>query len=179
MNTVVLGCRVLLIGVFLISLLSKIRGKRAYADFRRSVVGWRVLSHRRSALAAAIAVAGEAAALVLLALPATGSAGFVVAGVLLAAFTAGIVLVLRRGQVATCRCFGASSTALHPTHVIRNLGLLGACVAGATGAGPPPNRAGSALALAVAAVALLLVIRFDDVVSLLAPAPAAAATRKD
>jgi hypothetical protein len=180
MSNVVLGCRALLVGVFLISLLSKVRGKRAYADFRRSVVGWRVLSRRRSALAAAIAVAGEAAAVMLLALPWTRWVGFVVGAGLLAVFTIAIVMVLRRGQAATCRCFGASSTPLNPTHVIRNLGLSGVCVAGAIGAavssGRAPDLAGSALALATAAVALLFVVRFDDVVALLAPALSAAAT---
>lgn len=180
MNNVVLGCRALLVGVFLISLLSKVRGKRAYADFRRSVVGWRVLSRRRSALAAAIAVAGETATVVLLALPWTRWVGFVSGAGLLAAFTAGIVVVLRRGQLATCRCFGTSSTALNPTHVIRNVGLLVVCAVGAIGVvvstGPPPDLAGSALALATAAMALLFVVRFDDVVALLAPTLSAVTT---
>jgi hypothetical protein len=177
---VVLACRAVLVGIFVVSLAGKIRGRRAYASFRMSVIEWRVLSRRWSAAAAVGAVAGEAGVVVLLALPWAVWSGFVLAGVMLAAFTVGISLALRRGRTAVCRCFGASTTPLGMTQVVRNLLLLAVCVTGAVGAtvssGPLRNLPGSAVALSAAATAVLFVVRLDDVLALLGPPVSAAAT---
>jgi hypothetical protein len=126
------------------------------------------------ALAVAVAVtAAEAAVVVLLALPFTVPLGLGLAVGLLAAFTTGIVLALRRGQRAPCRCFGASTTRLGPAHVVRTLvlvtvagtGLLTDLVA-VGGAGAPPQLGGVAVALAAAAVGVLIVVRLDDLMAL-------------
>lgn len=170
MSLLALACRVMLVAVFVVSLVSKVRGRAAYADFRRSVAGWQVVPPRLSEAAAAGAVAGEAAVVALLALPWTVPAGFVAAAIVLAAFTSGIVSTLRRGRVTSCRCFGASAARLGPAHVVRNGLLLAVCVAGLAGdalATGSPSVAGSALAVSAAAIGALFVVRFDDVVALI------------
>jgi hypothetical protein len=173
-----LACRALLVGVFAVSLAGKLRGGGAYADFRRSVVQWRVLSRGWSTAAAAGAAVGEAGVVLFLAPPWPGWLGFALAGALLTAFTAGISLALRRGRAAVCRCFGVSAAPLSAAHVVRNLLLLGVCVIGTVGAsgstGAAPTVPGSAMALLVAAVGVLFVVRFDDVVALMVPAVSAA-----
>jgi hypothetical protein len=170
MSYLLLACRVMLAGIFVVSLVSKVRSRTAYAGFRRSVAEWRVVPRHRSAAVAAGAVAGEAGVVLLLVLPWTVPVGFITGAVLLAAFTAGIVVVLRRQRAVTCRCFGASTTKLGATHVVRNLLLFTLCVAGAVSAavaaGPPPTAPGAALALSVAAIGVLIVVRIDDLVAL-------------
>jgi hypothetical protein len=177
---VVLACRAVLVGIFVVSLASKIRSRTAYATFRMSVIEWRVLSRRRSAAAAVGAVAGEAGGVLLLALPWTVWSGFVLAGVVLTAFTVGISLALPRGRTALCRCFGASTTPLGMAQVVRNLVLLAVCVTGIVGAnvsiGPPRSLAASAVALSAAAAAALFMVRLDDVIALAVPPVSAAAT---
>jgi hypothetical protein len=159
----------MLVAVFVVSLVSKVRGRAAYADFRRSVAAWQVLPLRWSGPAAAGAVAGEAAVVVLLALPWTVPLGFVAAASVLAAFTFGIVSALRRGRVTTCRCFGASTASIGPAHVVRNGLLLAVCAGGVAGealATGSPSVGGAALAMSAAAIGVLFVVRFDDVVAL-------------
>lgn len=170
MSYLLLACRVMLAGVFVVSLISKVRSRAAYAEFRRSVVEWRVLPRRWSARAAAGVVAGEAGVVLLLALPWTVLVGFVAGALLLAAFTVGMWMTLRRGRSATCRCFGAAKTRLGMAHVVRNLLLVAVCVTGTVAAmvaaGPPPNAPGSVLTMSVAAVGVLFVVRFDDITTL-------------
>jgi hypothetical protein len=85
-----------------------------------------------------------------------------------------IGLALHRGQTAPCRCFGASSTPLGAAHLIRNVTLLVGSLAGLVGGvvarHPAVQPLGLAVALAVAAVAVLFVVRLDDdVVALFRP----------
>jgi hypothetical protein len=159
----------MLVAVFVVSLVSKVRGRAAYADFRRSLVAWQVFPPRWSQAAAAGVVAGEAAVVGLLALPWTVPVGFAAAAVVLAAFTGGIVWALRRGRVTSCRCFGASTATLGPAHVIRNGLLLLVCAGGVVGgalAAGSPTVGGAALAVSAAAIGVLFVVRFDDIVAL-------------
>jgi hypothetical protein len=117
-------------------------------------------------------VASEATVVVLLVVPATAVAGFLSATGILAVFTAAILSAVRRGQRAPCRCFGASDTALGLPHVLRNALLLAVCALGLTGAAadtPAAHPGAVALALTFSAVALLLVLRFDDLVAVVAP----------
>jgi hypothetical protein len=172
MSYLVIGARVLLLGVFVVALAGKLRRRAAFDEFRRSIAELRVLP-RNWSLAAALAVtAAEAAIIVLLGLPYTVLPGFGLAAVLLVVFTTGIVLALRRGQRAPCRCFGASAAPLGPAHVVRNLiltaagvtGLIAAFAAGTAGVQP----GGIAVTLAAAAVGVLIVVRLDDLVALFA-----------
>lgn len=173
MAYLVIACQAMLIGVFAASTITKVRGRRAYADFRRSVEAFRVLPPSWSRMAARAAVTGEAAAVLLLALPSTAPIGFALAAALLCAFTVAIALALHGGRTAPCRCFGTSTAPLSHTHVIRNLSLLivslTGLAAGAIRTDPARDPAGLTLSLAVAGVAALFVVRFDDVVALLKP----------
>ncbi|GAB3435522.1 MauE/DoxX family redox-associated membrane protein [Flindersiella endophytica] len=169
MSYLLLASRVMLAAVFVVALAGKVRSRTAYADFRESVVDWRVLPRRWSVVAAAGTVAGEAAVLLLLALPwrTATTIGFVVGAALLAAFTTGIALALRLGRTATCRCFGASTTKLSAAHLVRNTILIGLCLGGAAGATVADGLErlswpGVVLALSVAGVGALFVVRFDD-----------------
>lgn len=65
----------------------------------------------------------EVAIVVLLAVPVTARVGAALAALALLGFTAVIVAALRRGSLAACRCFGASTVPLGRRHVLRN-GLL-------------------------------------------------------
>jgi hypothetical protein len=173
MNYVLLACRVLLITIFVVALVGKVRGRAAYTEFRRSVIEWRVLPRRWSAVVAAAAVTGEAVVVLLLMLPASVQVGFVAGALLLAAFTTGVIRMLRLGRPARCRCFGASTVTLSGAHVVRNAMLIGLCVTGAvaaTGAGGSSLTVpGAVLALSAAAVGVLFVVRFDDLASVLKP----------
>jgi hypothetical protein len=171
MSYLLLACRVMLAAVFVVALVGKIRNRAAYADFRQSIVDWRVLPRRWSVTAAAGTVAAETGVLLLLALPGTAAIGFVAGAALLAAFTIGIALALRLGRTATCRCFGASTTTLSATHVIRNVILIGLCITGTVSAMVVADDSklswpGSVLALSSAGIGVLFVVRFDDLAAL-------------
>ncbi|GHJ44271.1 hypothetical protein Cs7R123_16130 [Catellatospora sp. TT07R-123] len=122
----------------------------------------------------AVAVVGaELAAAVLVAIPATVFWGFGLALALNAVFAVAIVRVLRRGVAATCNCFGAADSRLSRRHLVRDLvlavpALLGLAAAAAVAHPATPLHwlAGAPLG----AVAALVVIRFEDVADLFAPA---------
>ena len=81
-----------------------------------------------------------------------------VAYVAFAAFSAR--LLARRGGAASCGCFGAARTPLHPLHIVLNLAVA-ACVAAGAGWGiGDVSQVGPALMLAtlVAAAALVLAL---------------------
>ncbi|WP_338106225.1 MauE/DoxX family redox-associated membrane protein [Micromonospora zingiberis] len=169
------ACRALVFGVFLCSLASKLRGPAAYSSFVASTGG--LLGRPRRGVAVGVAAAGtvmaEAAVTVLVVIPATAPTGLTLAAALLVAFSVAIVLAMRGGRRAPCRCFGASETPLGLPHVARNMLLAVVCLGGlvattaATGVGRHP--AGVAVALAVAAAVLPFVLRLDDLVALFRP----------
>jgi len=78
---------------------------------------------------AAIAIAAEAASAALLLI--APLAGYALACALLCAFTLAIASALAADRRVACRCFGASTTHLGRAHLVRNLVLVGAAVAGA------------------------------------------------
>jgi len=161
--------RALLVGVFVVSLAGKLRGRAAFAD---SVAALWPGSRRWIGAVSAATVAGEATVVVLVVIPATAVAGLLSAAGILAVFTAAILSAVRRGQRAPCRCFGRSDTALGLPHVVRNAVLLATCLLGLVGAAAAtsaPRPGGVALALVCSAVALLFVLRFDDLVALVTP----------
>jgi hypothetical protein len=182
MAYVLIACRAMLIGVFATSTVAKVRSRRAYADFNRSVEAFRVVPPAWSRLAARATVVGEAAVVLLLALPSTAPAGFALAAGLLCAFTMSIVLALRGGRTSSCHCFGASAAPLSGIHVIRNVLLLvvslTGLISGAVVTGSNRDPAGLTLSLAAAAVATVLVVGLDDVVALLRPTDHRRAARR-
>jgi hypothetical protein len=174
MSYFLLACRTLLLGVFLAALAGKVRRRAAYRGFVASLRALGVLPRQLVEVIAAAVTTAEAAIVVLLAVPGTVPAGFLLTAVLLMAFTTGIVPAVRRGTTAPCACFGVSATPLGRVHVVRNLVLLATAGAGlaVAGAGGGTEFAGAALAVAAALVALVPVLRLDDLTALFSRAPA-------
>jgi hypothetical protein len=168
---VAIGIRCLVGAVFLASFVGKVAGRDAFGVFVASVRGMRVLPVRLAMPVALLAVVCEVAICLLLVLPAriANTAGFVVASGLLVAFTVGIVVSLRRGVRAPCRCFGVSTTPLGPSHVVRNLGLATVSAVGAAAvlaAADPVHPGGVVVAMAAGLVLGGLVTVLDDIVDL-------------
>ncbi|MEW9551988.1 MauE/DoxX family redox-associated membrane protein [Nonomuraea sp. NPDC050783] len=169
------ACRILLAVVFLAAAVSKVRGRRARAEFRASLGAFGVSPRRRPAVAAAV-ITGELATAVLLVADVTALAGLAAGAALLAAFTMAIGAALRRGTPASCRCFGASAQPLGRRHLVRNAILLSVVALGVTGASPATalGAAGwdpAALLLSgfVAVLLAALVISYDDLVAAVLP----------
>jgi hypothetical protein len=177
MRAVELTTRLLLALVFLTAVVGKLRTRAGFAGFVGSVVQFGV-PVRWSGPVARLAVAAEAAVVVLLAPSGTVPAGLLLAAGLLGVLTAAIVGALRRGARPACRCFGAGEAPIGARHVARNLALAAAALlgllAGAVG-GPAPGPAGLLLAAGLAVPLAALVIRLDDLVALFAPSPPRAA----
>lgn len=177
MHYFALFARVLIGTVFLVSAATKLRSPTAFAAFKRSVRKMKLVPAGLVTPVAAGVVVGEASIVALLAVPAAMPAllGFAVATALLAAFTAAIVLVVRRGTDLTCQCFGASTVPLGPVHVVRNLVLLAVAVAGALAvrSGGQPHLGEAVIAATAGLVGGGLVTVLDDIVRLFSPpAPA-------
>lgn len=184
MTYIALSCGILIFGVFLTALAGKLRRKAAFHDFVTSIREMGLFS-RKVVWIVAIAVAvGESVTLVLLAVPATAPIGLALAMLLLLGFTAGMGTSLRRGMRTPCRCFGASTTPLGPVHLVRNLVLAAVAATGLaamaldTDVDRPPHLGGAAIAATAALVAVILVVRLDDLVALFRfpPTPTARAT---
>lgn len=173
MDYLTAGCRSLLALLFLASAAGKLRGAGAYRDFVAATarLAPRFLPARRAAVAV---VAAEIAVVVLVAVPATTAAGFLLAVALLTAFTLAILAALRRDERAPCACFGRSRRRLGRGHVVRNLLLLVVAGLGLAGsafaAAGPTDTAGLLTAVAAGAVGALLVSFADDFIDLFSPA---------
>ncbi|MEX2981180.1 MauE/DoxX family redox-associated membrane protein [Streptomyces sp. C36] len=170
MGYLALGIRCLIGAVFLASSVGKTAGPGAFDRFVSSVDGMRIVPPRSSRSVARWVVAAEAAvcAALITPLPVAAVAGFVLAAALLAVFTAGIALTVRRGTRTPCRCFGTSASVLGPRHLVRNLALAAMAVTGAiavtAGGGTAP--AGAVLAACTGLLLGGLVAALDDILDL-------------
>lgn len=181
MQYAALTCRLLLIGIFVVSAAGKLRTRRSFAGFAEAAARLGRIPARFAAPVAVAVVAAEAGTAVLLALPllppvhgaAPGAAvaGFAAAGALLLGFTAALAAALLRGDAAPCRCLGATAEPVARRHVARNLVLAACAAAGAatTGEAAPVSPAAAALCLLGAAVAVGAVVLLDDLAHLLRP----------
>ncbi|MBF6049847.1 methylamine utilization protein MauE [Streptomyces sp. NRRL B-1677] len=178
MGCLAIGIQCLIGVVFLASSAGKAAGRRSFDRFVSSVAGMQVVPVRRARPVARTVVAAEGAVCVSLAVPVPAATvvGLAIAAVLLAVFTAGIALSVRRGVRAPCRCFGASPTPLGPRHIVRNLALTAAAVTGAAAAGAGGTATPGGVAVAVLAGLLLgaLVAALDDILDLFRPVEAQA-----
>lgn len=160
-----LGVRLLIGIVFAASATGKLRGAAAFRGFEDSARAMGVPA-RVSHLVAVAVITAECGTVVLLALGPGGAPGFVLTLVLLAAFTTGIVRVLRRGTKASCACFGASTAPIGRRHVVRNTALCALAVfglaAGVSGTPTPSQPAGVLIAAFGALVGALFVIFTDE-----------------
>ena len=172
MTYLAIGCRAMLAVVFLVSGLGKARGRSAFGAFARSVRDLRLLPGPVARPAAVAVVVAELACVPLLAVPGAPGmafAGPVLAGTLIACFSAAMVIARRRGSSAECHCFGRASGPFGPRHLARNAFLGAVAVAGSAAAAAPagPVRpAGLAATLAVASIATLTVLTLDELVEL-------------
>lgn len=172
-SVVGIGCCWLLGAVFVVSAVGKLRSGAALRAFTASVADMKVVPAAAVAPVGIAVPALEAVAAVLLFVPATAVLGCVLALVVLAAFTIGIAVVLRRGTVASCRCFGVTERPFRVRHLVRNgvlvaVALVGAAVNGLPGDGTAPELAAVLLAAAVGIVGAVLITMFDDLVELFA-----------
>jgi hypothetical protein len=121
----------LILATFIASALSKARDPSGFAH---TVERFRLLPPNQAGTVARVLLGAEVLVVVLLA---TGfavqgavTAGLVVALGLLIAYTAGLAAVRARGLAVACNCFGTSSRSVSWYDVVRNLLLVGVCVAG-------------------------------------------------
>ncbi len=161
--------RALLAVVFFAAVVGKARSRQGFAEFRDTVaaIGPRWLP---AGPAGGAVVAGEAAAVVLLAVPGTRLAGYAFAAVLLALFCAGIARAVLTRQSVRCQCFGSGGGLLGPRHLVRNTLLIAVAVAGALAGGAAPSAPAVLVALVTGAFLGLLTTRWEDVAFLLVPA---------
>lgn len=171
MNYLVLGVQVVLVGVFLVSLATKVRSRTAYLEFVSGTAALLAVSLRRARPLAAATTWAEAVIVVLLAVPATAALGLGVAAVTLVCFAGVLVRVIRLGSPRPCRCFGQSATSVSPAHVVRNLVLAVlagvAMVCATTDTDTAVSGLGATLTAAISVVCVVCVVRFDDLVELL------------
>ncbi|MEV4202808.1 MauE/DoxX family redox-associated membrane protein [Micromonospora globbae] len=173
MRATELAARLLLALVFLAAVVGKLRTRAAFAGFVVSVGQFGVPA-RWTRPVARLAVAAEAAVVVLLAVGRTAPAGLLLAAGLLAVLTAAVVGALRRGARPACRCFGSADAPVGPRHVARNVALAAVAVLGLLGgavAGPSLSPAAALLAAGVAVPLAAVAVRLDDLVALFAPTP--------
>jgi hypothetical protein len=187
MTELVLAVLAMGAGVFAASAAAKLRGRAAYRDYRAGLHATTLLPARLLPVTAAVLVVIEtitalalAGAAALTAAWSTAASGLAESALGLAAglsavLAAGVAVVVRRGAIAPCACFGArASRPLGTVHVIRNTCLLFVLLVG-LGCGPLAEAkaapAGSAVALAAGLIAALAFIRWDDLAYLLAPTP--------
>jgi hypothetical protein len=174
----VLAARVTLGLVLLASIITKIRGRGAFAEF----LGWlRRLAVVPTRLVVAVGVAmvlAEASALVLLAVPAAYPAGLALAAGMTACFAAAIGWIRRRGVLVPCRCFGRATAPMGPVEIVRNVVLTAMGATAAIGAQlgpfPSPSPAVVAQAALLGGGIAMGAVRLDDVVRLFARAGASA-----
>jgi hypothetical protein len=167
------SCQCAVAMVFLVSAGSKLRSRPAFRSFRESLSATRILPAPTVRAVAAALTGIESAVVVLVLVPATTIAGFLLSFALLAVLSIGIVRTRRQNSAVPCRCFGASKTPLGMRHVVRNVGLMFLAGSGGAGALARPEAAGQAtvLAVGVGAVLAVLAITFDDLAELFLPAP--------
>lgn len=185
MSYVILGCRLLLLGMFLVSLAGKVRSRRAFHAFVAATATLLAVAPAPARRFALLAMAAEAVIVVLLAVPPTPPAavpptlpaGFALSAVTLGGFGYALVRALKQGRTAPCRCFGASSAPVGRRHVIRNLVLIAAAVTAAVatldGAPHAVETPGVVITALAALVCVVLVTRLDDIAELFRAPPGA------
>ncbi len=175
MRFAVLVCDLVVVGVFGLSATAKLRGRRSFTGFVRSLEPLLGLRGRTATAAATASVLLECAVVPLSVLPGTGRTGPGLAALLLCGFTAVLVLALSRGSAAPCNCFGAAPSPVSSWHVVRNILLLATSALGMLRSDPSAAlwQAPAPVLLLCLPTAVVLVValtRLDDLAELLRPA---------
>ncbi|WP_204286019.1 MauE/DoxX family redox-associated membrane protein [Microbispora amethystogenes] len=168
-----LTLRLVLMGVFLVSVIAKLRTRRAFGEFATAVRRLGGLPIPLGPPAAVVVVTVEAGTVALLAAPGLdgdGRAGLLLAGGLLLAFAVVLAAALRRGTAEPCRCFGGSDDPISRGDVARNAVLVVCAAAGAVmtpaADAAPVALPAAALCLLGASVAVAAVVLLDDLAHL-------------
>lgn len=171
MEYILIAVRCMAVVVFSVSLLSKVVGAGAHAQFLQTIRALRVGPAKAAAWIGGGVILTEALIVLLLLLPGGSGPGLMLAALLLAAFTGALVRAIRRGVSTSCRCFGRLSSApLTGRQVARNgaigalvvLGLLALAAPGSS----PLDPLGVATALASGLVLAIVIVAFDDLADL-------------
>lgn len=159
------GARVMLSVVFVVAAGAKLRNRSAF-DELVGVVGRIGFPRRLAAPAVAALVAVELIAAALVLWPPTAAAGSVLALMLSAVVTIGVVVVVRRGVDARCNCFGAAGGRLNGVHIARNATLTAvaatACLAGT----PTPSPSAAVVSACAGLLGGIFLVFSDDLASL-------------
>jgi hypothetical protein len=158
-------CRVVLGVVFGWAALSKLRSRREFSRFVRTVPLLAPVPDRWAGRVGALVVIAESIVAVSMLDSSTATLGCYPAAALSFAFVAVAVRGLQRSRTTTCRCFGTESR-LGRHHVVRNGGLALLAVTGAVTPGAAVHPAGAAIAGAGSLLLGLLFVRLDDLVAL-------------
>jgi hypothetical protein len=165
-----LGCRALLVVVLGAAVAGKLR-RQAFESFTVSLRAFGVPAAVAGAPVAALVVALEGVAAVLLIV--APAAGYALALALIAAFTAVLHRVVHSGRRVACWCFGASTTPVGVSHLVRNASLLVAAglgiAAGALADGEAVALPIRLVALACGALAGAAIARWDDLAYVVGP----------
>ncbi|MEV4253104.1 MauE/DoxX family redox-associated membrane protein [Spirillospora sp. NPDC049652] len=170
-----LACRLALAAVMTLAAVGKLRSP---GNFAASLKDFDFIpSGLRRPLAFGVPAA-ELLITLLLAVPATVTAGFLAAALFCLGLTAVPTIVVARGTSVKCACFGASEVQMSGWHIARNAVLLAAAVLGSVvalsvGDGVPGEPAGIVLAVVSAGLLTTLTVFVDDIAALFR-SPAAA-----
>ncbi|TWP52152.1 methylamine utilization protein MauE [Lentzea tibetensis] len=167
MDYLQLCCRALVGVVFTLAVAGKLRGRAELAAFVDSLGGFGWFAPRVRPWVAAAVIAVEAVTVVLLALPGTVRAGFVLAAAMLAAFSGGVALAKARGREVRCRCFGSDGGLMGRRHQIRNGLLFAVSLLGLPGTAATPRLDLLALAVGAGVLGAILLAHWDDIVFVL------------
>jgi hypothetical protein len=163
------GTRTLVVIVFLVALIGKVRSRHAIASFITWVAELSIAGTRQARLLAYAILAIEMAVVVMVLAPWTAIFGLAVAAGTMCAFAIATGRLVRRGTRARCQCFGTSGATLSHRHVFRDASIALAATAGIavsqTGAPPLP---GIALGIAAGALVAAVVLFLDDIAALFA-----------
>src|SRR5690242_7308650 len=108
MMYLVLTCRFVVGLTFLVAAGSKVRGPAAWRRFRDWVAGLPAVPPAAATSLSVAVVAAEVGIVALLVPSRTVAVGLWLAATVLVGFTAGTVLLVKRGAARACACFGHS-----------------------------------------------------------------------
>jgi hypothetical protein len=195
MSELVLAVLTLQACVYGASAASKVAGRAAFVSFRAGMRATGLIPEPSLRVVTVLLVSAEVGVAAVSATAAAGMAlaprrGVLLAGsalgvgcVLIATLLGGVVLVVRGGTQARCRCFGAtSSRPLSAVHLVRNSFLLvivaiALAVNVFRGPGVTASGAGDLVAAASGLIGALLFIRWDDLAEVVLPMQGPAARR--
>lgn len=172
MTSSLLVLRAMLAAVFAVAAVTKIASPQQRAGLTRLTRTIFRIDGRLAAVATYALVLAEASASGLLIV--TARVGLVIATAVVAALTAGLLIALARGADEPCQCFGVSSSAIAIPHVIRNVALLGAALAGlllTSQDGTTLSAASTAVSVLAGVVLAVATILFDELVGVFGAKP--------